>query len=86
MILKAILESATVATYDGETLELAFPPDRKVGPQKVEERQVALKAAGESMEAAAAGVERRVRLLSYAAVAALVLAAVAVIVALMKSP
>ena len=39
MILKAILESATVASYDGETLELAFPPDRKVGPQKVEERQ-----------------------------------------------
>ena len=39
MILKAILESATVASYDGETLELAFPTDRKVGPQKVEERQ-----------------------------------------------
>jgi DNA polymerase III subunit gamma/tau len=45
MILKAILESATVATYDGETLELAFPPDRKVGPQKVEERQDDLRAA-----------------------------------------
>ena len=36
MILAAILESATVAGYDGQTLELAFPPDRKVGPQKVE--------------------------------------------------
>jgi hypothetical protein len=45
MILKAILESATVATYDGETLELAFPPDRKVGPQKVDERQDDLRAA-----------------------------------------
>ena len=30
MILKASLESATVATYDGETLELAFPPDEEV--------------------------------------------------------
>ena len=44
-ILKAILESATVASYDGETLELAFPPDRKVGPQKVAERQDELRAA-----------------------------------------
>jgi hypothetical protein len=45
MILKAVLESATVAQFDGETLELAFPPDRKVGPQKVEDRQEELKAA-----------------------------------------
>jgi DNA polymerase-3 subunit gamma/tau len=45
MILKAILESATVSSYDGETLELAFPPDRKVGPQKVAERQEDLRAA-----------------------------------------
>lgn len=45
MILKAVLESATVAQFDGETLELAFPPDRKVGPQKVEERQEELRAA-----------------------------------------
>ena len=45
MILKAVLESATVAQFDGETLELAFPPDRKVGPQKVEERQDELRAA-----------------------------------------
>jgi DNA polymerase III subunit gamma/tau len=45
MILKAILESATVASYDGDTIELAFPPDRKVGPQKVEEQQEALRAA-----------------------------------------
>src|SRR2546430_17343673 len=39
MILKAFLESATVSSYDGETLELACPPNRRVGPQKVEERQ-----------------------------------------------
>src|SRR2546430_5893597 len=39
MILKAFLESATVSSYDGETLELAFPPNQRVGPQKVEERQ-----------------------------------------------
>jgi len=45
MILKAILESATVASYDGTTIELAFPPDRKVGPQKVEEKQEDLRAA-----------------------------------------
>jgi len=45
MILKAVLESATVAQFDGESLELAFPPDRKVGPQKVEERQEELRAA-----------------------------------------
>jgi len=44
-ILKAILESATVATYDGETLELAFPPDRKVGPEKVAARQEELRTA-----------------------------------------
>ena len=36
MILRALLESATVAEFDGETLELAFPPDKKFGVQKVE--------------------------------------------------
>ncbi|MBA3765362.1 MAG: hypothetical protein H0X05_07615, partial [Actinobacteria bacterium] len=45
MILAAILESATVASYDGATLELAFPPDRKVGPQKVDRKTTELKAA-----------------------------------------
>ena len=44
-ILKAILESATVASYDGDTLELAFPPDRKVGPEKVAARQDDLRSA-----------------------------------------
>jgi DNA polymerase-3 subunit gamma/tau len=45
MILAAILESATVASYDGTTLELAFPPDRKVGPQKVDLKKAELQAA-----------------------------------------
>jgi DNA polymerase-3 subunit gamma/tau len=45
MILAAILESATVASYDGTTLELAFPPDRKVGPQKVDLKKTELQAA-----------------------------------------
>ena len=35
MILKASLESATVATYDGETLELAFPPAKTFAVEKV---------------------------------------------------
>jgi DNA polymerase-3 subunit gamma/tau len=37
-ILKALLESATVATFDGTTLELAFPPDKKFGVTKVIDR------------------------------------------------
>jgi hypothetical protein len=45
MILKAVLESATVAAYDGETLELAFPPNKKIGPQKVQEKQDELRTA-----------------------------------------
>jgi DNA polymerase-3 subunit gamma/tau len=45
MILKAILEAAAVASFDGSTLELAFPPDRKVGPQKVEEKKPELQQA-----------------------------------------
>jgi hypothetical protein len=45
MILAAILESATVASYDGTTLELAFPPDRKVGPQKVDGKKAELQVA-----------------------------------------
>jgi DNA polymerase III subunit gamma/tau len=35
MILKASLESATVATYDGDTLELAFPPAKTFTVEKV---------------------------------------------------
>jgi hypothetical protein len=44
-ILKALLESATVADFDGERLEIAFPPNHKVGPRKVEERADELRAA-----------------------------------------
>jgi hypothetical protein len=53
------------------------------GLQKLEERQVALKAAGEAVEAAAGRIDRRVRLLSYLAAAALVAAAAAIAVALL---
>jgi DNA polymerase III subunit gamma/tau len=44
-VLRAFLESATVASYDGETLELAFPPEKKVGPEKVAVRQEELRTA-----------------------------------------
>jgi DNA polymerase-3 subunit gamma/tau len=37
-ILKALLESATVASFDGTALELAFPPDKKFGVSKVIDR------------------------------------------------
>jgi DNA polymerase-3 subunit gamma/tau len=57
MILRALLESATVADYDGETLELAFPPDKKFGVQKVESQADDLRAAlGELF-----GVQPRIR-------------------------
>jgi DNA polymerase-3 subunit gamma/tau len=45
MILRALLESATVAEFDGETLELAFPPDKKFGVQKVESQSEDLRSA-----------------------------------------
>ena len=48
-ILKALLETATPASYDGETLELAFPPDRTFGVKKVEERAPELRAALEAV-------------------------------------
>jgi DNA polymerase III subunit gamma/tau len=48
-ILKALLESATPVTYDGRTLELAFPPDRTFGVAKVEERAPELQAALEAV-------------------------------------
>jgi hypothetical protein len=44
-ILRAVLESATVTSYDGETLEIAFPPGQRVGPKKVADRQDDLRAA-----------------------------------------
>jgi DNA polymerase-3 subunit gamma/tau len=48
-ILKALLESATPVSYDKEVLELAFPPDRKFGVTKVEERAPELRAALEAV-------------------------------------
>src|SRR6266545_369364 len=44
-VLPSFLEVATPAAFDGETLELAFPPDRKFGVTKVEEREPELRAA-----------------------------------------
>ncbi len=38
MILQASLESVTAAAYDGETLELAFPPGKKFAVQKVQSK------------------------------------------------
>jgi DNA polymerase-3 subunit gamma/tau len=45
MILKASLESATVATYDGDTLELAFPPAKTFTVEKVVAKVDALQTA-----------------------------------------
>ncbi|GIU97657.1 MAG: DNA polymerase III, subunit gamma and tau [Actinomycetota bacterium] len=44
-VLRAFLESATPASFDGETLELAFPPDKRFGVQKVEDRREVLRSA-----------------------------------------
>ena len=38
-VLPSFLEIATPASFDGETLELVFPPDRRFGVTKVEERE-----------------------------------------------
>ena len=44
-VLPSFLEIATPAAYDGETLELVFPPDRKFGVSKVEQREDELREA-----------------------------------------
>lgn len=44
-VLPSFLEIATPASFDGETLELVFPPDRKFGVTKVQEREGELKEA-----------------------------------------
>jgi DNA polymerase-3 subunit gamma/tau len=44
-VLPSFLEVATPAAFDGETLELVFPPDRKFGVSKVEEREAELRQA-----------------------------------------
>ncbi|MGQ0669626.1 MAG: DNA polymerase III subunit gamma/tau [Actinomycetota bacterium] len=43
-VLPSFLEFATVAAFDGETLELAFPPASKLGVTKVGEREGELRA------------------------------------------
>ncbi len=45
MILKASLESATVADFDGDRLELAFPPDKRFTVEKVEAKTDVLRSA-----------------------------------------
>ncbi len=39
MVLKAHLESVTAAAFDGDTLELAFPPGRKFAVEKVQSKE-----------------------------------------------
>ncbi len=56
-VLPSFLEVATPAAFDGETLELVFPPDRKFGVTKVEEREPELRAALQEMF----GIAPRVR-------------------------
>jgi hypothetical protein len=43
MILATNLEVATPVSFDGETLELAFPPDRTFGVSKVEAKEAELR-------------------------------------------
>jgi DNA polymerase-3 subunit gamma/tau len=44
-VLPSFLETATPGAYDGETLELVFPPDRPFGVKKVTEREGELRSA-----------------------------------------
>lgn len=43
MVLFANAQIATVGSYDGEVLELVFPPGRAFGASKVEEKQADLR-------------------------------------------
>ena len=45
MILSANLESATAMSWDGETVEILFPPGRKFGVEKVQAREADLQSA-----------------------------------------
>ena len=56
-VLAANLEVATPAVFDGETLELVFPPDRLFGVKKVEEREQDLR----SVLDALFGISPRIR-------------------------
>jgi DNA polymerase-3 subunit gamma/tau len=67
-VLPSFLEVATPAAFDGETLELAFPPDRRFGVTKVEERESELRAALRELF----GIEPRIRCVVREAVAGVV--------------
>ncbi|HET6776159.1 MAG TPA: DNA polymerase III subunit gamma/tau [Actinomycetota bacterium] len=67
-VLPSFLEVATPAAFDGETLELAFPPDRRFGVTKVEERESELRAALRELF----GIEPRIRCVVREAVAGIV--------------
>jgi hypothetical protein len=43
MVLRALMESATPTTYDGSTLEIAFPPSFKNTVKQVESREDAFR-------------------------------------------
>jgi len=45
MILMANLESATAMSWDGDTIEILFPPGRKFGVEKVQSREAELQSA-----------------------------------------
>jgi hypothetical protein len=44
-ILRALLEMATVASFDGDTMELAFPPQVRSNVKRVEDRLETLRSA-----------------------------------------
>ncbi len=67
-VLPSFLEVATPAAFDGETLELAFPPDRRFGVTKVVERESELRAALRELF----GIEPRIRCVVREAVAGVV--------------
>jgi DNA polymerase-3 subunit gamma/tau len=56
-VLPSFLEVATPVAFDGQSLELAFPPDRKFGVVKVEEREGELRSALQELF----GISPRVR-------------------------
>ena len=67
-VLPAFLESATPASFDGADLELVFPPDAKLGPRKIEEREGELRQALSELF----GIAPRIRCVIREAVAGIV--------------
>ncbi len=60
-VLPSFLARATPAAYDGETLELVFPPDSKLGVGKVGEREHELRAALQELFGISPRIECSVR-------------------------